>query len=51
MSKHTADERTERALRSAARWLKRRGAKRESRETKRAYATAASIIMNRATKR
>lgn len=39
--------RTDKALESAARWLKRRGARREKRESRVAYTEAASIILNR----
>jgi len=49
--KGTADERainlqarTNRALRSAERWLRRRGGSRENAQTKRAYTAAASRI-------
>lgn len=42
-----AHDRTEKALASAARWLKRRGARREKRETRQAYNDAASLIVNR----
>jgi hypothetical protein len=39
--------RIDKALESAARWLKRRGARREKRATRQAYTEAASVIMNR----
>lgn len=42
------DARTQRALRSAARWLRRRGKSREHRETRQAYNEAAALILNRA---
>jgi hypothetical protein len=42
-----ANEKIEKALTSAARWLKRRGARREKTETRHAYNDAATMIMNR----
>lgn len=42
-----ANERTDKALQSAAKWLQRRGARREKRETKAAYNEAATLILTR----
>lgn len=39
-----SDERTARALKSAARWLQRRGKSRAGRDTKHAYTEAAAAI-------
>lgn len=42
-----ANEKVDKALRSAASWLRRRGERREKRETQRAYDEAATVILNR----
>jgi len=46
-----ANERTDKALISAARWLRRRGGRREKRETRKAYDEAATLILNRLNRR
>lgn len=46
-----ANERIDRAIDSAARWLRRRGAQRDSREIRRAYEEAATTIVNRMRRR
>lgn len=46
----SSDERTNRALKSAARWLQRRGAARSQSTSKRAYVTAAQLISGLAKK-
>jgi len=47
MAKQEIEKRQRRALRSAAAWLKRRGAARQNPEVKRVYNSAASLIMRK----
>lgn len=46
-----ASDRTDKALESAARWLRRRGLRREKRATRQAYTDAAAVITSRLRRR